>query len=268
MALAVMLRINEYNQYPAYILLEFALRSSSPANPLAGRAFHSFPRRSPNMESILRVCCNAGAPALTALLLSVATSSAHAVVVNIDPSQSSVTYAPGGIVFCDPSGNCGTLPEPQTFTLSGSFNVRQETVFIATSFVPLDGYERVQIRFDDIAVDSGGAATLGFTFPSYLSVLTGDTFVGNEDACTWFPSTGSCFSMGPFGEFSGMFDGSTLSMTGRDYAGDSFPSTFSFTLVAQAVEPASVPEPSTLACLAAASLGIGAMGRRRKKLPG
>lgn len=220
------------------------------------------------MESILRICCNAAAPALTALLLSVATSSAHAVVVNIDPSQSSVTHTPGGIVLCDPSGNCGTLPEPQTFALSGSFNVRQETVFVATSFVPLDGYEREQIQFDGIAVDSGGAAALGFAFPTYLSVVTGDTFVGNEDLCSWFPSTGSCFSMGSFGEFSGTFDGNTLSMTGRDYAGAFFPSTFSFTVVARAAEPAAVPEPGTLACLAAAGLGMGAVGRRRRNLRG
>ena len=137
-------------------------------------------------------------------------------------------------------------------------------MFVTTSFAPLDGYEREQIQFDGIAVDSGGAAALGFAFPAYLSVLTGDTFFGNEDPCTWFPSTGSCFSMGPFGDFSGTFNGYRVSMTGRDYVGDFFPSTFSFTLVAQAA----VPEPSTLACLAAAGLAIGAIGRRRKKLPG
>lgn len=220
------------------------------------------------MRSILQRCRNAGTPNLTALLLSLATSSTYAAVFTIDPSQSSVTYSPGGMVLCDSSGNCGTLPEPQTFTLSGSFNLRQETVFVTTSFAPLEGYEREQIQFDGVAVDGGGAMALGFNFPTYLSILTGDTFVGSEDSCTWFPSTGSCFSMGPFGEFSGTFNDYELFMTGLDYAGDYFPSTFRFTLVAQAVQTGFVTEPGTLACLAAACIGIAAIGRRKRDFPG
>jgi hypothetical protein len=65
-------------------------------------------------------------------------------------------------VICDPDGNCGTQQAPQTFALSGSFDLRQETVFVTTSFFPPDGYEREQIRFESVAVDSGGAAALGF----------------------------------------------------------------------------------------------------------
>ena len=56
--------------------------------------------------------------------------------------------------------------------------------------------------------------------------------------------------MGAFGSYQGSFDGASLAMTGTDYVGDFFPSTFSFTVVAQAAEVVNVPEPGTLACLA------------------
>ena len=66
--------------------------------------------------------------------------------------------------------------------------------------------------------------------------------------------------MGSFGSYAGSFDGTTLSMSGTDYAGDFFPSSFNFTVVARV---ASVPEPGTLACLAIGAFGLGAARRRR-----
>lgn len=219
------------------------------------------------MKHLVRFCQDVAAPTLMAMALITGVTSAHAIVVNIDPNRSSVTYTPGGFITCDPDGNCGSLPNPQTFTLSGSFNVTRETVSYPVWFDPFSVVEREEILFDTLAVDSGGATALGFLFPSYRGVLSGHAFTASEDMCSFFPSMGSCASVGPFDDFSGTFDGTTLSMTGNDYAdyaGSFFVDTFSFTVVALAAVPTSVPEPGTLACVVAAAAGLGAArGRRR-----
>lgn len=190
-----------------------------------------------------------------------AVRSAQAATFAIDPSQSSVTYTPGGFSIGGPDGDGGlTFPTPQTFALSGRFDVRQETVPIILSFDPLTVENREQLRFEAIAVDSGGAAAAGFAFPTYFAVLTGQAFAASEDACTWIPTTGSCTSTGWFGRYAGSFDGTTLSMTDTDYAGDFFPSSFNFTVVARV---ATVPEPGTLAGLAIGVLALGVARRRR-----
>lgn len=221
------------------------------------------------MNLAVHVCRTATACVLATLALGAAATSAHALTLTIDPSQSSVTYTPGGFSFGGPDGfsfggpdgdGSLTFPTPQTFALSGRFDLRQETVPITLSFDPLTVENREQIRFEAIAVDSGGAAAAGFVFPTYFAVLTGQTFAASEDPCTWFPSTGSCTSMGSFGSYAGSFDGTTLSMTGTDYTGDFFPSSFNFTVVAQV---ATVPEPGTLACLAIGALALGVARRRR-----
>ena len=211
------------------------------------------------MNLAVQACRTATACALVALSLGAAATSAHAITLAIDPSQSSVTYTPGGFSFGGPDGGL-TPSAPQTFALSGRFDVVQETVPITLSFDPLTVVDREQISFEAIAVNSGGAAAAGFAFPTYFAVLTGQAFAASEDPCTWFPSTGSCTSMGSFGSYAGSFDGTTLSMSGTDYAVDFFPSSFNFTVVARV---ATVPEPGTLACLAIGAFGLAAARRRR-----
>ena len=211
------------------------------------------------MNLVVQACRTATACALVALALGAAATSAHAITLTIDPGQSWVTYTPGGFSFGGPDGG-STSSEPQTFALFGRFDVAQETVPITLSFDPLTVVDREQISFEAIAVNSGGAAAAGFAFPTYFAVLTGQAFAASEDPCTWSPSTGSCTSMGSFGSYAGSFDGTTLSMSGTDYAVDFFPSSFNFTVVARV---ATVPEPGTLACLAIGAFGLAAARRRR-----
>lgn len=249
------------------MFMAFKLHGREPAQPSALRTGQAPLQRfaigmPPNMNLAVHARRTATACALATLALGAAATSAHALTLTIDPSQSSVTYTPGGFTFGGPDGDGGlTFPTAQTFALSGRFDLRQETVPITLWFDPLTIVNREEIRFEAIAVDSGGAATAGFTFPTYSAVLTGQDFAASEDPCTWFPSTGSCTSMGSFGSYAGSFDGTTLSMSGIDYAGDLFSSSrFDFTVVARV---ATVPEPGTLACLAIGALALGVARRRR-----
>lgn len=201
-----------------------------------------------------------------ALALGAAAFSAHALTLNIDANQSSVTYTPGGSILCDPDGNCGTLPEPQSFALSGSVDVVEEVVPITVWFDPLTTISERRMRFESITVDSGGATALGFVFPSYFAVVNGTDFAGSEDGCTSLVSTGSCSSTGTLDRFEGSFDGTVLLMRGSDAFADFFSSrTFSFELVARVAEVTSVPEPGTLACLVLGALGLGAMPRKKHR---
>jgi hypothetical protein len=191
------------------------------------------------------------------VLIAVATS-AHAVVVNIDSSQSSVTYDQSSVVvICDLQGVCIPSPDPQIFILSGSFNVIRDTpVWL----------NRQIIQFDTLAVDSGGAAALGFSFPTYPGLMmNGEDFIASNDPCFILSPMTSCtgLSMGGIDNFSGTFDGTTLSMTGTKYTGDPFRvrDWFSFTIVASVGNSSPVPEPETYAMLIA---GLGLLGWRMR----
>lgn len=215
------------------------------------------------MNPKLRICNTAVASAIAALLLSAAAGSAQATLVTIDPAQSSVTYTFGGIVLCDPDGNCPEPPAAQTFALSGSFEVERTTAFVADSSYPPSGHYRDAIRFHSVSVDGGGAIQMGFSFPTYLAIEEGGSFSGSENPC--MPAMGPCLA-GQFDWFSAEFDGQTLMLSGTDFTDNGFFSDrFAFTVVAYATAPASVPEPGTLACLAAGMLGLSALRKARAR---
>lgn len=213
---------------------------------------------SPVMNLAIRFCQNTVVLPLAAIVLIAAATSSHAVIVNIDPSQSSVTYHHGpSFSTCDLQGICVPPSDPQTFILSGNFNVIQEVPVWLDSQI---------IRFDTLAVDSGGAAVLGFSFPTYAGLLMNEgDFIASNDPCFLLSSTTSCtgLSMGGIDNFSGTFDGATLSMTGDEYISGSFyHDRFSFTIVAQVGNPLPVPEPETYAMLMA---GLGVLGWRVRR---
>lgn len=198
------------------------------------------------------------APATTALILATTAASAHAVIVNIDTSQSTVTYSSSFPTICVPSGTCYPPPATQTFSLSGSFDVKRETVPVMTPF--FEFFDQERIHFASVVVDAGGAYALGFVFPSYPGVVVGEFFIADEDGCTLNPMY--CFSQGS-GEFSGYLEGNNISFSGTAYrAGSSFYDKFTFNVVAYAAEGNSIPEPAGLSLL---SLGALALFTRRRK---
>lgn len=194
--------------------------------------------------------------ATAALLLSTATANVHAAVVTIDASQSTVTYRSSFPTFCLPSGECFPPPAEQTFSLSGSFDVKRETVSVMTPF--LSFFDQERIHFASVMVDAGGASALGFIFPSYQGVVEGQSFVASEDGCTL--AFGTCFSTGYFGDFSGYLDGNKISFSGTAHG--NLYDHFAFNVVAYAAEANSISEPAGLSLLA---LGVLALFARRRK---
>lgn len=200
----------------------------------------------------------------TVVLLSGMVANAHATRVKIDPTQSSVTYFSNAWI-CDDSGACSPAG-PQTFQLSGNFDVTIEHESIPVMAFPSPTPSTIEldlIRFKSVDVDAGDATTLGFDFPAYPGVINGEDFSGSESPCFLFFS-GSCSTFGVFGTFAGTFDGTTLSMTGSDPNNSWSFEGFQFAIVAQASEAQAVPEPGTLACVAAAILGMSGVGLRRR----
>jgi hypothetical protein len=150
------------------------------------------------------------------------------------------------------------LSDPQTFILSGSFNIIQQTPA---------WLNHQTIQFDTLAVDSGDAAALGFSLPAYPGLMmNGEDFIADDNPCLIVSPTTSCtwVSDGREDNFSGTFDGTTLSMTGNKYTYDhSFSRNwFNFTIVAHVGNLSPVPEPETYAMLIA---GLGLLGWRLRR---
>ena len=200
--------------------------------------------------------------AAVGLLLSSASPSVQAVVVNIDTSRSVLTFTSSGPTICDPFGNCSTPPAPQTFALSGSFDVKEETVSFPYWFDPTSFFDLALIRFEPLSIDTGGAAALGFVFPAFSGIVTGTTFTASDDPC--FLYSGGCSGWSLVNStYTGDFDGQRLSLTGESPL--SVAEGFKYTIVATAVPSASVAEPGSLACLAAAGAGLTAVRSRRRR---
>lgn len=190
------------------------------------------------------------------VLLAGTIANVHAVTLHIDPHRSSVTYFSNSWVF-DEFGN-GTRVGPQTFTMSGSFDVAVDQESFSVSYFPEITIDKDVIRFTSPQVDAGGATALGFQFPAFPGEIIGQDFAGRDDACFLTPAL-SCSYWGPLPNFSGSYDGSTLRMTGSEYW--SVAEGFQYRIVAT-VNPQAVPEPSTLACLVAGFLGLATLRRR------
>ncbi len=200
--------------------------------------------------------------AAVALALGAASASSQAALVKIDASQSSVTFTSNPPPICDPFGNCSTPPAPQTFALSGSFDVVREVASTPSPYDPTTSIYFTRISFDSVSVDLGGAGALGFSFPSFAGLVNGTGFTGSDDPC--FFSFGGCSGGGLFNNtYTGDFDGHTFFLSGVSPQG--FFDSFTYQIVATAVVPAAttVPEPGTLACVAVAGAGWVASRRRR-----
>jgi hypothetical protein len=195
------------------------------------------------------------------LLLSLIASNAHALVVTIDANQSIVTFSGSQQIICDVSGNCGQ-PPPQTFALSGSFDVVFESQSFPVSFFPLQLIDVDLVRFDSPVVDAGGGAALGFSLPRHFGIVSGQSFASNGNPCE-LHFAGGCSAFGSNGEFSGEFDGVTLLVSGHGPSSFGSVQSYRYDIVAHAAAPTSVSEPGVLACLALGVIGLAAIRRQR-----
>ncbi|NMG32915.1 hypothetical protein GRF61_00435 [Azoarcus sp. TTM-91] len=188
---------------------------------------------------------------LALVVMLTASVNAHALLFNIDPSRSSVTFVPSDILICDVNGECPELPSPQTFSLSGTLDYQLRRWEIQGAWV-----ETVAIK--PVNVDSHGAELLDFLFPFVSAYVDPDGFSGPH-FCRF--STGYC-ATDPFltSTYIGFLDGDTLRLEGKEPL--NYYEFFRFSVVAQAVGINSVPAPGTLFCLLPGFVALMVMGRR------
>lgn len=183
---------------------------------------------------------------------------ANAILLQIDPASSHVTYTPAyDFPWCfDLAGSvsCPTRPAPQTAALSGKMNldiVHEHWEFLS------EVTDRDLLVLNTVDF-SAGALSPFFTVTGAVFVLSGGAFDRvSWDPCYLDPFPGLChstiMSSGGFSQDSGSWDGHTLTWIGHGSSG-LFGDGYSFSLSAV---PTPVPEPGTLALICLALIGLG-----------
>jgi len=137
---------------------------------------------------------------LLVLLLTLGPSAGSAATLRIDPNLSVVHTT-----FWTPYAMALEVADDIVdLNIAGTFEV----------LVQEDGL----MNFRNIDVITTTQSDRTFTFPEYPGLYYGPSFAGSEDDCflffSYYQFSGSCWSAGNFGSYTGTFDGQTLHMTG------------------------------------------------------
>lgn len=181
-------------------------------------------------------------PSIIALILLLGIySSANASMsytLQIDSTHSSIQY----------SENSAT-----EYEISGQFNlISSDNGFI---------WSRDNLRLINISTSTDQLPNVTFSFPYFCANLSGNTVYGSRNDCEWIDRSGSCVSSGRFDNFSGTFNGTTLTLSGIDYLSMHSTPFYSYQITAQ-VLPSPVPLPPALLLFAPGLAVVGFMRRR------
>ena len=121
-----------------------------------------------------------------------------------------------------------------TYNLSGTFDMH----FLETppptpgiTFPALPG--NLRLENDNITTDT--LPDIDFTFPRYISEISGTDVIGDANFCRWETTPGTCISSGFQDDFTGTFDGHTLIITGIDHLSLHRSPNYTYTITATVV---------------------------------
>lgn len=204
--------------------------------------------------------------AVSLFLLMLFSQPSQAILLKIDPAQSTVLYTPVlqfPICTFDLSGGvvCTSPALPQSFTISGSINANVIHEHFEFGF----GYPDVDRDLLNLITNNltSDALDLGFSLPGALGLMSGVTFEAQNHPCFLFVGPGSCsgWTNGPPTGSGGSWDGQTLIWSGYQ---PSLDASFTYTITATV---AAVPEPGTLwLLLLMPALIFFSLGKRKKCL--